>query len=66
MTISETAQFIQDRALSLRYEGAHFRTTAPATMAWLARAAIWAWHHGHDQLAAHLCVRIAQVQSAQR
>ncbi|EGW50072.1 hypothetical protein HMPREF1022_02894 [Desulfovibrio sp. 6_1_46AFAA] len=66
MTISETAQFIQDRALTLCYEGTHFRATAPATMAWLERAAIWAWHHDDEQLAAHLYVRIAQVQSARR
>lgn len=66
MISDEYAQFIQARALSLQYEGTHFRATAAMALAWLERAAMWARCHGHEQLAAHLHVRIAQVQSARR
>ncbi len=55
MTASETAQFIQDKALSLRYEARQFPQTASVIRAWLERAADWALRHGFQELADSLC-----------
>lgn len=55
MTTSETAQFIQDKALSLRYEARQFPQTTPVAVAWLERAADWALRHGFLELADSLC-----------
>ena len=54
MTTSETAQFIKDRALSLRYEASRFPTAANMAAAWLRRAATWAQGNGHRKLALDL------------
>lgn len=63
MTTCETAQFIQDRALSLRYEGIHFHTTKSTALAWLENAFTWARRHGHTQLAATLNARTREIQN---
>lgn len=63
MTTSETAQFIQDRALSLYYEGTRFHATKSTVLAWLENAFVWAQRHGHTQLATTLKARTREIQS---
>ena len=63
MTINETALFIQDKALSLRYEAQKFRQTTPVAVAWLERAAAWALRHGFQELAGNLCRQIGQMEA---
>lgn len=62
MTINETAQFIHDRALSLRYEGTHFRATAEVTLTWLLHASAWAKRNSHMRLAAHLSDQMREIR----
>ena len=64
MSTSETAQFIRDRALSLHYEGTHFRATADVALAWFRQASAWAKWHGHGQLVAHLSVQTREIREA--
>ena len=63
MTTNETALFIQDKALSLRYEAQKFRQTTPGSGGWLERAADWALRNGFQELAASLCRQIGQMEA---
>ena len=64
MTSSETAQFIKDRALTLRYEGSHFRTTTEVALAWLRNASAWAQTHGHRHLSINLSHQMREMREA--
>lgn len=65
MSTSETAQFIRDRALSLHYEGTHFRATADVALAWVSPSLrLGETGHGHGQLVAHLSVQTREIREA--
>ena len=56
--MTDTANFIADRALSLAYEAIQFPKSAKAAITWLGRARIWATKNGiwtlEQALNAHL------------
>ncbi len=63
MTTHEASLFIQDRALSLRYEARQFQQISPVARAWLERAADWALRHGFQELAHSLCCQARETEA---
>lgn len=62
--MTETAYFIEDRALSLAYESDHLPEIAPAALAWLHLAMAWAKRHGMYCLEKKLRAAVQRIESA--
>lgn len=62
--MNEIAYFIEDRAMSLSYEGAHFQSIAPEALAWLRLAMAWAKRNGMHCLENRIRAAVQRVEGA--
>ncbi|MDR2893032.1 MAG: hypothetical protein LBV80_08115 [Deltaproteobacteria bacterium] len=63
--MTETANFIRDRALVLPYEVARFPHTTTVATAWIRRAAVWANKNNQKGLLNYLHITSMMILTAQ-